>query len=114
MADIDISGSLPSLPEGVISGGELTGPFTVSSAQLRSTHIIPSVPEGASKVTVEFKGTSEGSGAAHWAPEPPTPYEARRDALSAAATYCSAGGWGEPAAVIGVAREFEKYLKEAL
>jgi hypothetical protein len=120
VADIDISGSLPELPDGVISGSSeisaaklsaFTMPSDITS---RSTYLIPNVPMDAPKATIEFHGAPGGSGAAHWAPEPPTPYEARRDALNAAATYCSAGGWGGPAAVIGVARDFEKFLKEAL
>lgn len=83
----DVSGSSP------FAGMELT----LSADQVKSVSMRPLEPLG---------GTLPPSG-------PPTAYEVRRDALMAASTYCNGGGWGGPSAVIGVAREFEKFLKEA-
>lgn len=77
------------------------------NAQIR----LPVVGPG-EKAVVTFQGPQDGSAARHWAPESPTPYEVRRDALMAAATYCSRGGFGRSAGVIQVAREFETYLDQ--
>lgn len=79
---------------------------------------LPVIPQEEPKTMVTFQGPETGA-QRHWVPleteDAPTPYEVRRDALSAAAAYCSGGGWGGAENVIEkVAKPFEEYLKGAL
>lgn len=65
------------------------------------------------KAVVTFQGPQDGSATRHWAPEPPTDYEVRRDALMAASQYAASGGWGGAQNVIEkIAKPFEEYLLE--
>jgi len=74
--------------------------------------VLPHVPEGAEKVTVTFQGPQDGSAVRHWAPEPPSDYEIRREALRAAAVVTSSGvGTGVATQTLRFAHEFEVYLR---
>lgn len=75
---------------------------------------LPVVPRG-TKAVITLQGTQDGPTPQHWAQGTPTPYEVRRDALMAAATVTSCGGWMDAKAkTMELAQVFEDHLNEVL